>query len=173
MGYQSEAELEDNLIKKLGTQKYPYVKIEDYDALVENFREQINKFNADVLKENDLSDTEFTRLINYLSGKSVFQCAKQFRDQFVLERDDGTSVYLKFISQYDNENIYQVTNQVTVEGKYTNRYDVTLLCNGLPIVQIELKRAGVDIKEAINQIDRYRIHSYKGLFHYDSCRHCA
>ena len=56
MGYQSEAELEDNLIKKLGTQKYPYIKIENYDALVENFREQINKFNADVLKGNDLSD---------------------------------------------------------------------------------------------------------------------
>lgn len=166
MGYQSEAELEDNLIKKLGTQKYPYVKIEDYDALVVNFREQINKFNADVLKGNDLSDTEFTRLINYLSGKSVFQCAKQLRDQFVLERDDGTSVYMRFLSPYENENIYQVTNQVTVEGKYMNRYDVTLLCNGLPIVQIELKRAGVDIKEAINQIDRYRIHSYKGLFHY-------
>src|SRR5699024_6145229 len=53
-----------------------------------------------------------------------------------------------------------------VVGKYTNRYDVTILCNGLPIVQIELKRAGVDIKEAINQIDRYRVHSYKGLFHY-------
>ena len=104
--------------------------------------------------------------MNYLSGKSVFQCAKQLRDQFVLDRDDGTTCYLKFISLYDDENIYQVTNQVTVVGKYTNRYDVTILCNGLPIVQIELKRAGVDIKEAINQIDRYRVHSYKGLFHY-------
>lgn len=84
----------------------------------------------------------------------------------MLERDDGTFVYLRFISTYENENIYQVTNQITVEGKYKNRYDVTVLCNGLPIVQIELKRSGVDIKEAINQIDRYRIHSYKGLFHY-------
>lgn len=166
MGYQSEAQLEENLIKKLESMNYPYVKIENYDALVDNFRVQINKFNKDVLKGVDLTDTEFTRLINYLSGKSVFQCAKQLRDQFVLERDDGTSAYIKFMSVNYDENIYQVTNQVTVEGKYTNRYDVTILMNGLPVVQIELKRAGIDIKEAINQIDRYKIHSYKGLFHY-------
>lgn len=166
MGYQSEAQLEENLINKLESMNYLYVKIENYDALVDNFRVQINKFNKDVLKGVDLTDTEFTRLINYLSGKSVFQCAKQLRDQFVLERDDGTTAYIKFMSVNYDENIYQVTNQVTVEGKYTNRYDVTILCNGLPIVQIELKRAGIDIKEAINQIDRYKIHSYKGLFHY-------
>lgn len=76
MGYQSEAELEDNLIKKLGNMKFPYVKIEDYEKMVENFREQINRFNTSVLNGNDLTDTEFKRLINYLSGKSVFQCAK-------------------------------------------------------------------------------------------------
>lgn len=166
MGYQSEAQLEDQLIKKLSTQNYAPVKINDYDELVSNFRVQINKFNQAVLKGQELSDEEFGRLMNHLSGKSIFQCAKQLRDQFVLDRDDGTTCYLKFISQYDDVNIYQVTNQVTVVGKYTNRYDVTILCNGLPIVQIELKRAGVDIKEAINQIDRYRVHSYKGLFHY-------
>lgn len=166
MGYQSEAQLEDNLIKKLEAMSYPHIKIEDYDALVDNFKIQIQKFNTDALKGKELSDAEFTRLINYLSGKSVFQCAKQLRDQFVLDRDDGTTCYLKFVSPHPEENIFQVTNQVTVEGKYKNRYDVTILCNGIPIVQIELKRAGVDIKEAINQIDRYRIHSYKGLFHY-------
>lgn len=166
MGYQSEAQLEQNLMAKLEGQGYERVIIPDYDALVENFRVQINKFNETVLKGKDMSDVEFGRLMNHLTGKSVFQCAKQLRDQFVLERDDGTSVYLKFISEDYSENIYQVTNQVTVAGKYKNRYDVTLLCNGLPIVQVELKRSGIDIKEAINQIDRYRIHSYKGLFHY-------
>ena len=166
MGYQSEAELEDKLIKKLVSQQYNFVKIPDYDALVDNFRVQVNKFNKDILQGKNLSDVEFQRLMNYMTGKSVFQCAKQLRDQFVLERDDGTSVYLRFISENYDENIYQVTNQVTCVGKYTNRYDVTLLCNGLPIVQIELKRPGIDIKQAINQIDRYRIHSYKGLYHY-------
>lgn len=166
MGYQSEAKLEEQLIKKLETLHYPYVVIPNYDELLNNFRIQINKFNESVLKGQALSDTEFTRLVNYLSGKSVFQCAKQLRDQFVLDRDDGTTAYMRFMSPNYDENIFQVTNQVTVEGKYKNRYDVTLLCNGLPIVQIELKRSGKDIKEAINQIDRYRIHSYKGLFHY-------
>ena len=161
MPYQSEAELEDKLIKKLESQGYKYVKIEDYDALVDNFKVQIEKFN-----DIQLSDAEFSRLMNHLVGKSVYQCAKQLRDQFVLDRDDGTTKYIRFLSPFEDENIYQVTNQVTVVGKYKNRYDVTILCNGLPIVQIELKRAGVDIREAINQIDRYRIHSYKGLFHY-------
>lgn len=80
MGYQSEAELEDNLIKKLTAQKYSYAKIEDYNRLEENFRIQINKFNRGVLNGKELSDTEFGRLINYLSGKSVFQCAKQLKD---------------------------------------------------------------------------------------------
>ncbi len=83
-----------------------------------------------------------------------------------MDRDDGSRIYLEFMSKYPENNRYQVTNQVTVVGKYKNRYDVTILCNGLPIVQIELKRAGIDIKEAINQIDRYKIHSYKGLFHF-------
>lgn len=64
------------------------------------------------------------------------------------------------------KNIFQVTNQTTVIGKYKNRYDVTLLVNGLPLVQIELKRRGVDIKEAVNQIMRYRRHSYQGLYHF-------
>jgi len=167
MSYQSEAELEQQLIKKLSSeQKYDFVKLDDYDALVDNFRIQMNKFNADVLNTKNLSDKEFARIINYMTGKSVFQCAKQLRDQFILDRDDNTQVYLSFISSDPEKNIYQVTNQVTVVGKYKNRYDVTLLVNGLPLVQIELKRSGIDINEAINQIDRYRIHSYKGLYHY-------
>ena len=167
MSYQSEAQLEEHLIKKLSKeQNYYFVKLDDYDALVTNFRAQINKFNADVLNGSELTDKEFTRVINFLTGKSIFQCAKQLRDQFVLDRDDNTQIYLSFFSSNPEKNIYQVTNQVTVVGKYKNRYDVTLLINGLPIVQIELKRSGIDINEAINQIDRYRIHSYRGLFHY-------
>lgn len=83
---------------------------------------------------------------------------------FWIERTEV--LYIWIFSKYPERNIWQVTNQVTVVGKYKNRYDVTLLANGIPIVQIELKRAGIDIKEAINQIDRYRIHSYKGLFHF-------
>jgi type I restriction enzyme R subunit len=166
MGYQSEADLENHLIQKLSTLGFSSVKINDYEELVRNFREQFNKFNREKLGGIDMSDTEFDRVMIGITGKTVFQCAKQLRDQIILDRDDGTHVYLDFFSKYPEKNIWQVTNQVTVVGKYKNRYDVTLLANGFPIVQIELKRAGIDIKEAINQIDRYRIHSYKGLFHF-------
>ncbi len=165
MGYQSEAQLEEQLIKKLRTQQYIFKKIDDYEALEDNFREQIEKFNADVL-DTPLTDAEFSRIINYLCGKTVFTSAKQLRDQFILERDDGTKQYIRFLSENPDENIYQVTNQVSVENKYKNRYDVSILINGLPLVQIELKRSGIDINEAINQINRYKLHSYKGLFHY-------
>lgn len=166
MGYQSEAQLEEKLIEKLETLGYTRVTISDYDALVSNFRIQVNAFNREVLGGKELTDIEFTRVINYLVGKSVLQSAKQLRDKFVLEREDGTTCYMSFLSDIPDRNIYQVTNQVTVKGKYENRYDVTILINGLPLVQIELKRSGIDIKQAINQIDRYRIHSYKGLFKY-------
>lgn len=166
MGYQSETDLEKNLIDKLSKLGFIPVKIKDYDELLLNFREQMNKFNKDKLNGTDLTNLEFERLKTGISGKTVFQCAKQLRDLFPLDREDGTTVYLEFFSKYPEKNIWQVTNQVTVTGRYKNRYDVTVLANGVPVIQIELKRAGVDIKEAINQIDRYRVHSYKGLFHF-------
>lgn len=165
--YQSEAQLEEQMIQKLISQGYERVTINEYEDLENNFRTQLNKFNADVLESKEISDKEFERISTYINGKSVYISAKQLRDKFILERDDNSKVYLSFIDETDLEkNIFQVTNQVTVTGKYKNRYDITLLVNGLPLVQIELKRRGLEIKEAINQIDRYRIHSYKGLFRY-------
>lgn len=165
MGYQSEAELEERLMTKLESQGYERIKIEDYEALVENFRKQLNIFNAETL-DHELTDSEFKRVMNIVDSKTVYASAKQLRDKFTLELDDGREIYMQLFSSDPEKNHFQVSNQITVVGKYVNRYDVTLLCNGLPIIQIELKRSGVDIKEAINQIDRYRIHSYKGLFHY-------
>lgn len=165
MGYQSEAELEERLMTKLESQGYERIKIEDYKALVENFRKQLNIFNAETL-DHELTDSEFKRVMNIVDSKTVYASAKQLRDKFTLELDDGREIYMQLFSSDPEKNYFQVSNQITVVGKYVNRYDVTLLCNGLPIIQIELKRSGVDIKEAINQIDRYRIHSYKGLFHY-------
>ena len=120
MGYQSEAQLEEKLVQKLKTQGYQYVEIPDYEALLANFRDRINEFNLEALEGNALTASEFTRVLNYLSGKSVFQSAKQLRDQFILDRDDGTQVYLKFFDPVGlDRNVFQVTNQVTVEGKYT------------------------------------------------------
>lgn len=128
----------------------------DYDSLVANFKEQFESFNASKLGGKALSPKEWERVLNYINGKSIFESAKFLRDKFVLERDDGTKPYLKFLDEDYTKNRYQVTHQITVVGKYTNRYDVTLLINGLPLVQIELKRRGIDIKEAVNQIMRYR-----------------
>ena len=166
MAYQSEAQLEQQLIVQLTNQDYKQVTIEDYDALLENFKVQFEKYNESKLNGKPFSDKEWERIFNHISGKGIFESAKILRDKFVLERDDGTKVYLALLDEDYNKNIYQVTNQTTVIGKYKNRYDVTLLVNGLPLIQIELKRRGVDIKEAVNQIMRYRKHSYQGLYHF-------
>lgn len=97
------------------------------------------------------------------------------RDKQVLELDNGKRIYIEFLSKDIDRNIYQVTHQVTMdkdhmnEVVYKNRYDVTVLINGLPLVQIELKRPGVEINEAINQINRYRRYSFRGLFHFIQC----
>lgn len=92
------------------------------------------------------------------------------RDRFQLNRDNGDSAYVRFYNSEEwSKNLLQVTNQITQEGAYKNRYDVTLLINGLPLVQIELKRRGLELKEAFNQINRYQRHSFwtnSGLFQY-------
>lgn len=166
MGYQSEAQLEEQLIEQLKSQNYSQVTIADYDSLLENFKVQFELFNKSKLEGKPLSQKEWERVFNHINGKSIFESAKILRDKFVLERDDSTKVYLMLFDEDYSKNIYQVTNQTTVVGKYTNRYDVTLLINGLPLIQIELKRRGGDIKEAVNQIMRYRKHSYQGLYHF-------
>ena len=166
MSYQSEAQLEQQLIEQLQNQNYNAVSLPDYDALLDNFKEQFEAFNSAKLDGKPLSPKEWERVLNYINGKSIFESAKLLRDKFVLERDDGTKPYLQFLDEDYTKNRYQVTHQTTVVGKYTNRYDVTLLINGLPLVQIELKRRGIDIKEAVNQIMRYRKHSYQGLYHF-------
>lgn len=166
MSYQSEAQLEQQLIEQLQNQNYKAVSLPDYDTLLDNFKEQFEAFNSAKLGGKSLSPKEWERVLNYINGKSIFESAKLLRDKFVLERDDGTKPYLQFLDEDYTKNRYQVTHQTTVVGKYTNRYDVTLLINGLPLVQIELKRRGIDIKEAVNQIMRYRKHSYQGLYHF-------
>ena len=165
MSYQSEAALEQQFIEQLNKQGYNLVSIPDYDALLENFKIQFAAFNAAKL-DYPLTDKEWERVFNIMLGKSIFQSAKILRDKFVLEREDGTKVYLSFFDVDHTKNIFQVTNQTTVVGKYVNRYDVTILVNGLPLIQVELKRRGIDIREAVNQVMRYKKHSYNGLFHF-------
>src|SRR3712207_5403928 len=137
MGYQSEEKLENQLLQQLKNQQYKYVKISNEKELIENFREQLNLFNEKRLDNKPLTDKEFERVLNYLNGKSVFESAKILRDKVPLERESGKKIHIEFFNTRQwCENNFQVTNQVTVIGKYTNRYDVTLLINGLPVVQI-------------------------------------
>ena len=165
MTKQSEAILEANLIKQLMAQGYESVVVPDEDTLLYNFRIQLQKHN-----NVTLSDAEFARVLNHLKNGSVFEKAKILRDKFALLKDDGETCYIEFIDgDCWSNNLFQVTNQVTIEGKYKNRYDVTILVNGLPLVQIELKRRGIELKEAFNQIGRYGRHSFgynSGLFNY-------
>ncbi|MGN1337549.1 MAG: type I restriction endonuclease subunit R [Candidatus Coprovivens sp.] len=163
--YESESRLEDRMLDQLEKQGYQRVTIDDVNSLEKNFRKQVNKHNLIELKGKELSDKEFERLMVKISGKGVFQSAKELRQKQDIQRDDGTIVYLELFNTKEwCKNTFQVTHQTTVEGKYTNRYDVTILINGLPLVQIELKRRGIDMKEAFNQIKRYKRHSYSGLY---------
>lgn len=163
MTYQSEAQLEDQLVQQLNVQDYTKVKINNEEALIDNFKEQFSIFNADKLNGQSLTEKEWDRVFNQLLGQSVFKSAKILRDKLHIQREDGSDLYLQLISEDTSKNIFQATNQTTMIGKYTN---VTLLVNGLPLVQVELKRRGMDIKEAFNQVERYRKHSYKGLYRY-------
>lgn len=165
MSRQSEAVLEDNLVKQLASGGYEKVTINDEKSLLANLKTQLEKHN-----KTTLSDTEFDRILNHLNKGNVFEKAKILRDKFALLKDDGETTYIEFMdTEHWCQNLFQVTQQVTIEGKYKNRYDVTILINGLPLVQIELKRRGLELKEAFNQINRYQRHSYgfnSGLFHY-------
>lgn len=163
MTHQSEQKLEESLIKRLNRLGFEGVVLEDADALFKNLKAQLEKFNR-----TQFSETEFSRILNYLNKGDRFQKAKTLRDRFHLKRDDGSDSYVRFFNM-DKwcSNVYQVASQITQSGRYENRYDVTLLVNGLPLAQIELKRWGVEMKEAFNQIQRYHKHSFSGtLFEY-------
>lgn len=165
MSAQPEQLLEDSLIAQLAGLGYEYLPIRDEAALLANLKTQLEKHNGVAL-----SDTEFGKVLNHLDKGSVFERAKILRDRFHLARDNGDSLYIQFLnSDAWCQNQYQVIRQLSMEGAYKNRYDVTLLINGLPLVQIELKRRGLELKEAFNQINRYHRHSYSashGLFQY-------
>jgi len=165
MPKQPEQVLEDNLVIQLQTLGYTYVTINDERDLLANLKTQLEKHNG--IK---FSGPEFERVLNILVKGSVFEKAKTLREKQHIVRDNGESLYFEFIEQENwCQNQFQVTNQVSYEGTYKNRYDVTLLINGLPLVQIELKRRGIELKEAFNQINRYQRHSFGasiGLFQY-------
>ena len=164
MAYQSEQELENNLVAQLVKGNFEKAVITDVKSLRTNLKKQLSKLN-----DFDISDNELKQIRNALAKGNVFDKAKTLRDRLQINKDDGTVGYVRFLDDDFSKNHFQVTQQVTVEGHYKNRYDVTILVNGLPLVQIELKRRGLELKEAFNQINRYQRHSYwaeDGLFQY-------
>jgi type I restriction enzyme, R subunit len=165
MTTQSEAILENELIQQLNGLGYERVTIQDEASLVANLKKQLERFN-----ETTFSAKEFTAILNHLGKGNVFERAKLLRDRYELLRDNEDLMYVLFFHKSDAaKNFYQVTNQISIEGRHQNRYDVTLLVNGLPLVQIELKRRGIELKEAFNQIDRYKQTSFwasNGLFQF-------
>ena len=172
----AEYEVENNLLNRLVDMGYDFISMSNYDDLKNNFRRQLCKVNEKKLIEAkgvaELSDTEFERVLIFLEGHTVYESAKLLRDQFILTLDNEKSVYIDFLTSDSGRNQYQVTHQITMDkSKHSdvdqkNRYDVTVLINGLPLIQIELKRPGVELNEAINQINRYRSKSFKGLFRF-------
>ncbi len=167
MSIQSEQQLENRLIEQLSVNGYKKVTVSNEDDLVANFRMQVNSHNAKNLNDKPLSDVEFERLIVKINGKSVFNSAKILREKHNIQRDDGSIVYIELFNTIDwCKNTFQVTNQVTMKAKREIRYDVTILINGLPLVQLELKRRGVDFKEAFHQVERYRREPFSSLFRF-------
>lgn len=172
--YQTEAQLEAEFVRLLQSQGYEYLQIHHNDDLVNNIRAQLEKLNG-----YTFTDGEWKRFFSDCisnANEGIAEKAKKLQEDFVqvLKRDDGTSKNITLIDKKNvHNNFVQVINQYEVSqsesAKHDNRYDVTVLVNGFPMVHIELKRRGVPVREAFNQINRYQRESFfagSGLFEY-------
>jgi type I restriction enzyme R subunit len=169
-GYQTEAELERRLIRQLEQQAYDHLRIASEADLVANLRLQLERLNRIEFTDDEWARF-FTGCIAGASDGIVDKTARIQRDHVqLLTRDDGTVKNVPLIDKKDiHNNTLQVVNQYEAAGRRATRYDVTILVNGLPMVHVELKRRGVDLREAFNQIDRYQRDSFwagSGLFQY-------
>lgn len=165
MKVQPEQILENNLVSQLEKLGFQKVAIKDESKLLSNLKTQLEIHN-----KVELSNEEFNQILNFINKGNIFERAKILRDRVPYLSDKGETKTIELINQIHwCKNEFQVTQQITMEGKYKNRYDVTILINGLPLVQIELKRRGLELKEAFNQTNRYERHSYgagQGLFQF-------
>ena len=169
--YQSEADLEKAFIKQLETQAYEYLKIASEDDLVLNLRKQLEKLNSFTFTDSEWERFFTSEISNPNQGIEEKTATIQEDHVKNLTRDDGTVKNIYLIRKENiHDNSLQVINQyATEDGQRSNRYDVTVLVNGLPLVHIELKRRGIAIQEAFNQINRYQRESFwasAGLFEY-------
>ncbi|EPW7417715.1 type I restriction endonuclease subunit R [Campylobacter upsaliensis] len=169
--YQSEAQLEKELIATLQAQGYEYAPITDEKSLESNLRTKLEELNS-----TTLSDTEWRRFFAQVLSRanaSIVEKSVLIQEDYIqpLERDNGSIINFKLIDKADiHKNSLQVINQYeATTPTRSHRYDVTILVNGLPLMHIELKRRGVSLKEAFNQINRYGRESFfsgSGLFEF-------
>src|SRR5690606_36283204 len=165
MSSQPEYILEQKLVEQLQELGHKKVTLRNEEELIQNLKTQL-----EINNKTQFSEKEFEKILNHLSKGNIFEKAAILRSRFRFDRDDGTALWIDFINQENwCQNQFQVSNQISQEGNFKNRYDVTILINGLPLVQIELKRRGLEMKEAFNQVNRYQHQSFTswmGLFNY-------
>ena len=169
--YQSEADLEKAFIQLLESQAYTVLKIRNEDDLISNLRDQLEQLNNYKFTENEWKSFFSKIIANPNNGVKAKTKLIQEDNVQAIECEDGQLRNITLIEKGTiHRNQLQVINQYeTDKGKRTNRYDVTVLVNGLPMVHIELKRRGVDLKNAFDQIDRYARESFwsgSGLYEY-------
>ena len=169
--YQSEADLEKEFIKQLENQAYEYINIKKEEDLIKNLREQLEKLNNFTFTDKEWENFFKLELAN--PNQSIAEKTRTIQEDYIkiLKREDGTSknIYLLDKKNIHNNNLQVINQYTTDEGQRKNRYDVTILVNGLPLIHIELKRRGVAIQEAFNQINRYQRESFwaaSGLYEY-------
>lgn len=169
--YQSEAALEAAFIKMLGEQGYEYVTIHNSDALIANLRRQLELLNNYQFTDKEWDSFFKSKIAN--ANEGIVEKTRKIQEDYVqnLTREDGTTMNISLIDKKNiHNNRLQVINQYEESaGTHDTRYDVTILVNGLPLVHVELKRRGVAIKEAFNQINRYQRDSFWagcGLYEY-------
>lgn len=169
-GYQSERELENELIQQLKNQGFKYVDIHNREDLLNNLRIQLEKLN-----NYKFTDIEWKKYLNgYLDNPNdgIVEKSRKIQedDTYTLDKEDGSKINIRILDKkHIHNNFIQVLHQYEVEGKRKNIYDVTILVNGLPLIHIELKRRGVSLKEAFNQIRRYENESFwadNGLYQF-------
>lgn len=165
MNTQPEQILEKNLLEQLQNLGYAKVNIHNEEDLLANFKQQLEIHN-----KIKLSAKDFKQILQFINKGNIFERAKILRDRVPYTNDDGEHKTVELINQIHwCQNQFQITHQISMQGTYKNRYDVSILINGLPLVQIELKRRGLELKEAFNQTNRYERHSYwsgHGLFQF-------
>lgn len=171
--YTTEYEVESKFIDIIKRNLYRYSPISSYEEMVSNFREKLNLLNRDILNGEPLTNSEFKDIMQKLENKSIFEASQLLRrgagkGKIDYIKRDGHPLYLKLIDLDNCErNYFEVAHQIKTVGSYPGRFDVTLLINGLPFVQIELKKPEVEINQAFNQVQRYkRDGNYKGLFNF-------